>query len=346
MIPLWQPISILVIAALLTYVGDRWLLGWLKKEAMTAQIRKDGPESHQAKAKTPALGGAMFPLSWLGGLLVGVVYLRLGDPQWLASPEQRLTLAVLLFIPTGSFLLGFADDWLKVAKKSSEGLKARYRFPVQLLLGLILGFAANTLAGAEVRHFLPIPGVAWALLPSMALIAWITFYFAGTLNAVNFTDGLDTLLAGTGMMALVIVGMVSYGWMARWIVADPLLGHAAFAAAGALLGFYPLNRHPAQLFMGDGGAYFIGAVMATITALQGSTFCFLVIGAVFYIELLSVILQVATFRLTKGKRRLFPMAPIHHAFEVKQWKEQDVVSLFWGAGLIAGLLGLWLIREI
>ncbi|MCG3151578.1 MAG: Phospho-N-acetylmuramoyl-pentapeptide-transferase [bacterium] len=337
---------ILLAAAIVTWLTDGWLLQWLTRQQVRAQIRTDGPATHQAKAKTPALGGAVFPLGWLAGLLVGVGFLLAEDRTYFSATPHRITLALLLLVNTAAFGIGFADDWLKVAQKSSTGLKARFRLPLQLLAGLLLGWVASMLAGDAVRHFLPIPGLQWALLPSMALVGWLTLYFAGTLNAVNFTDGLDTLLAGTGTIALLIVGILSYGWVARWVPMDPLLGHAAFAGAGVLLGFYPHNRHPAKLFMGDGGAYFIGGLLASITALQGTSFCFLVIGAVFYLELLSVILQVSVFRLTKGQRRLFPMAPLHHALEVKGWKEQDVVSLFWGISLGAGLLGWWIVRTL
>ncbi|MEO7994422.1 MAG: phospho-N-acetylmuramoyl-pentapeptide-transferase [bacterium] len=343
--PFWHPLVVLVLAATGSWALDRWLLDWLKQQQIRSSIRKDGPATHQAKAKTPALGGIAFPPAFLLATVVGIVLSKQAGLVDLASPRTHLAIALLLFITTIAFLTGFADDYLKVIKKSSEGLQARYRFPIQLLLGILLGWAMTLPGWGEYGQRVPWFGVDPVLLPSVLLIVWTTLFFAGTVNAVNFTDGLDTLLAGTGFTALLVLAGLSYGWFGTWVTPEPWLGHAALAGAGTLLGFYPHNRHPATLFMGDGGAYFLGALMATIAVLQGTPFLFLWIGLVFYIEVGSVILQVASFRLSKGKRRLFPMAPIHHAFEVKGWPEERVVSLFWFVGLAAAVLGIWLGRQ-
>lgn len=341
---LWQPLLVFAIAAAVTWLLDRVLLDWFRRQQITASIRSDGPATHQAKAKTPALGGAAFPPGFLAGLIAGAVMLSANRQLELGSPERRGILAVLLLVVIGMFFLGFADDYLKVIRKSSTGLKARYRLPVQLMLGLLIGWVAVRLQ--PFPHPVPLPGLDIALLPSMLLIGWSTLFFAGTVNAVNFTDGLDTLLAGTGMIALIVLGGLCYGWFTQWVPLDPLLGHAAFAGAGALAGFYPHNRHPAKLFMGDGGAYFIGALFAALLVLQGLTFVGLLLGGVFYLELLSVMGQVAVFRASGGKRRLLPMAPLHHAFEVKGWPEERVVALFWGMGLASAVLAIIAARSV
>ncbi|HYE77278.1 MAG TPA: phospho-N-acetylmuramoyl-pentapeptide-transferase [bacterium] len=343
--PPWHPPVVFAVAALVTYGLDLWLLQWFRDQRVGSAIRKQGPETHQAKAKTPALGGAAFPVAYLLAMLVAVALLAGQGVLDLRSPGPLVGLALLLFLPTASFLIGFADDYAKVTKKSSEGLKARYKFPLQLLLGAILAYAVLRTYGNAYGMVLPFPDMA--LRMSLLLLLFVVLYFSGTINAVNFTDGLDGLLAGTGTVALLVVAGLGYGWFpGQPAPIDPLVGHAALAGAGTLAGFYPLNRHPAKLFMGDGGAYFIGGLMATVTVLQGTPFLFLIIGAVFYLEILSVMLQVAVFRATKGKRRLFPMTPLHHSFEVKGWPEERVVALFWFAGLLFAVLGIGLGRAL
>ena len=345
--PLWEPLVVVLVAALATYGLDRWLLDWFLKQKIQSSIRKDGPATHQSKAKTPALGGAAFPLGFFLALLVIAPWLGKDGDLDLHDPRQLVTIALLAFIVAMSFLLGFADDYLKVIRKSSEGLKARYRFPVQLLLGLLLGYAVSKTVGASYMQFLPIPHhEPMGLKASWLLVLWTMLFFSATLNGVNFTDGLDTLLAGTALPALVVLAGLSYGWFGEAVQPNILLGHAALAGAGTLLGFYPLNRHPAKLFMGDGGAYFLAALMATIAVLQGSVFLFFLIGLVFFLELVSVMIQVTVFRLTGGRRRVFPMAPLHHSFEVKGWPEERVVSLFWGIALLSAILSIALARSL
>lgn len=342
--PAWHPIAIFLLAAATTYGIDRWLLDWFRQRKIKSSIRTQGPETHQVKASTPAMGGAAFPIGYLLALILATMLVLRTGMMDLREPRQLVALALLLFLPTASFLIGFLDDYSKVSKKSSEGLKARYKLPLQLLLGGILAYAIHRAYGTAYSQVLPFPDAA--LMMSTVLLLFTTLYFSATINAVNFTDGLDGLLAGTGIVALIVVAGMSYKWFGGPAPGDPLIGHAALAGAGVLAGFYPLNRHPAQLFMGDGGAYFIGALLATVTVLQGTPFLFLLIGAVFYLELLSVMLQVTVFKLTKGKKRLFPMTPLHHSFEVKGWPEEQVVSTFWFAALVFGVLGILLARAL
>lgn len=274
-------------------------------------IREEGPQSHQAKSGTPTMGGIMIILSLVLSTMI------------FAGWTKELILAV--FIILGHFALGFMDDYLKVVRKQNLGLKARQKMLGQIVIAALVA----VFGGLPTDLWIPFVGsvdLGWFFY------AFLIFILVGTTNAVNLTDGLDGLAAGT-VAAAAGCYMLVCAAMGKSDLAV-MLG----ATVGACLGFLKFNYHPAKIFMGDTGSLALGGVMAAAGILTHTEFLLAVIGFIFLCETLSVIIQVISFQTT-GKR-VFLMSPVHHHFELKGWSEVKVVWVFWSVGLIMGLLGL------
>jgi len=239
----------------------------------------------------------------------------------------------LLFVALAFGLIGFFDDYIKIRRKRNLGLTARQKLVGQLVVAALLFLVVARIAGTDVA--IPFFNVTWHM--SFLYLPFLLLLVVGTTNAVNLTDGLDGLAAGTSAIAFATFAVLSL-WTSHYDV-------AIFCAAmvGALLGFLVFNAHPAKLFMGDTGALAIGGALAGVAVLTKTEGWLVIVGGVFVLEALSVMLQVFSFR-TFGKR-IFKMSPLHHHYELLGWSEWRVVGTFWAAGLLLSAVVLALFRN-
>ena len=315
-------------SALAVLVLTPLLIPLLRELKFGQTIRDDGPKGHLKKAGTPTMGGIIFlPAAILSLLLWGN-----------GSPASWLIICSF----AGYALIGLYDDLLKVAFHRSLGLKARGKLLLQFVAAFIIIYVSVRVLGRGTEIIFPVTGwtidLGWAYYPLMAV------FFVGMVNAVNLTDGLDGLASGVSF--LVFMGMALIGLSA--LNNPPVIGLdytdvyiAAAAIAGACLGFLFFNRYPAKVFMGDTGALALGGALMILTILTKTEIVLIVLGGIYLVEALSVILQVSSFRFM-GKR-LFLMAPLHHHFEMKGWKETKVVAVFWSVTIFLVALALLLI---
>ena len=322
-----------------------WVIRRLREFQIGQQIRQDGPQAHQSKAGTPTMGGLLIIFSIL------VPTLLWGDLK-----------NIYVWIAMGSLLLfglvGFLDDYLKVIRKQSQGLRGNQKILLQLIVSAAIavtlvvlsqyGLYSTRLSVPFFKNFTPeLTGVIFGVATFVPLILFTLLVLIATSNAVNLSDGLDGLAAGLTLIAASALSVLTY-----------ITGHAQFAEyldliknpyaaeltifcgamVGATLGFLWHNAYPAQIFMGDVGSISLGGAIGTVAVLIKQELLLLFIGGIFVVEALSVILQVASFKLT-GKR-LLRMAPIHHHFELMGWKEPKVVIRFWILGLVVALFSL------
>jgi len=327
--PSYQVFMAVVLALVATGALFPFWIRLLKFRGIGQQVRADGPQGHLVKQGTPTMGGVLILL------VVAGVYVFLGD-------FGRLSLlAVAAMAACG--LLGFIDDWAKVVHERSLGLTPRLKIAGQAFVALSFGLLAVNWGGVSTVVDLPLTGVSLDLGSVSSLVAvgdaglvvpWlylglVFFMIAGFSNAVNLTDGLDGLAAGT-----VTIVMLAYAGIA--FRQDRLeVALLAAAIAGACMGFLWYNAYPADIFMGDTGSLGLGAAIAAFGIITKTELLLVLIGGIYLAETLSVILQVASFKLTG--RRIFLMAPLHHHFEMKGWSETKVMLRFWiVTGILAG----------
>lgn len=291
----------------------------LRRLKFGQEIRTDGPQSHLKKKGTPTMGGIIIMLALF------ISFLKFSD--------KSLAFWVLLTASLGFGLVGFLDDYIKIALKRSLGLTARQKLAGQLLFSIIVCVLLYVMDHSTA---LLVPGTSWELDLGWFYYGLVIIILFGTSNSVNFTDGVDGLLAGTSALAF-----GAYALIAMQLFEQE---SAIFSAAmiGAVLGFLVFNKHPAKVFMGDTGSLGIGGGLAAVAILTKSELLLILIGGVFVIEMLSVIIQVGSFKL-RGKR-VFKMSPIHHHFELSGWSEWRVVTAFWFVGLVLAAVGLLLHR--
>jgi phospho-N-acetylmuramoyl-pentapeptide-transferase len=312
------------------------LIRWLIKHNIGQQIREDGPQVHIAKAGTPTMGGigivAAVVIGYLAAHAVpGVTFSRSG--------------ALVLLALVGAGLIGFADDWIKVRHRRSLGLNKRAKLGAQIGLGVLFSLLAVYWAHASTTLSFTRYDSIGLHMGTAVWVVWATVIIVAAANAVNLTDGLDGLAAGSSTFCfacLAIIGYWQYRHLAIYHVPDALdLALAAVALAGACLGFLWWNAAPAKIFMGDTGSLSIGAALAALCLLMNLDLLLVVIGGLFVIITLSVVIQIISFRVFH--RRVFLMAPLHHHFELKGWPETTVIVRFWIlAGLFAALgLGIF-----
>lgn len=288
----------------------------LRRMKFGQSIRQEGPARHYAKAGTPTMGGVII----LAGLLVSsIVFAGNQAEVWLA-----------LFVTLGHGLIGFIDDFIKVVLKRSLGLKARQKLLGQIIMAVALAYIATTYFGRGTDLWLPLVGINVDFGPLYYVLIFLVL--VGTTNAVNLTDGLDGLAAGTTTVAATAYAVIAMAF------AKPHLALFCVALAGATLGFLRYNIHPAKVFMGDTGSLALGGALAAVAVLTKTELLLVLVGGIFVLEALSVIIQVISFKST-GKR-VFKMSPIHHHFELSGWSETKVVTVFWLAGCIFAVLAL------
>ncbi|MBS4030021.1 MAG: phospho-N-acetylmuramoyl-pentapeptide-transferase [Clostridiales bacterium] len=279
------------------------------------QIREEGPRRHLKKAGTPTMGGVIFLLAVLPVILI------------MAPRTTQLYLVILLTIGNG--FIGFADDFLKVALKRSLGLKARSKILGQVIIVIIFFLIWRNL-GFNTAVNIPLTGYSLEL--GIYYLPFLLFFVIGTTNAVNLTDGIDGLAAGTAILALLAYLLIA--------VMQGTTELAQFSAAmiGGTFAFLIFNLHPARVFMGDVGSLSLGGALAALAILTKTELLLVIIGGVFVLETLSVIIQVIIFQLT-GKR-VFRMSPLHHHYELGGHSEWRVVTGFWAIGFLFAVIGL------
>ncbi|HEY8341130.1 MAG TPA: phospho-N-acetylmuramoyl-pentapeptide-transferase [Egibacteraceae bacterium] len=323
------------VSLLLSLVGTPLVIRFFRERGYGQLIREDGPQAHLAKRGTPTMGGTAMIIAGLIGYFTATLTL---GPR--LSPGGLLVMGTF----TGMGAVGFLDDYIKIRHNRSLGLTKTAKFVGQALVAV--GFAIGAQYVAETSTALSYIGTT-AIDFGSFFVVWCFFLLSGFSNAVNLTDGLDGLAAGTS--ALVFAG---YTVIAFWIFRHPgdysveaalhadAIAIAAAAAMGAALGFLWWNAPPAKIFMGDTGSLAIGGSLAALAVLTETQLLLVILGGLFVVETASVILQVASFRLTG--RRLFKMAPLHHHFELSGWQETTVIVRFWIVGGLAVAFGLGL----
>jgi phospho-N-acetylmuramoyl-pentapeptide-transferase len=304
------------VAFVLTVLVGRPYIKYLRDHSIGKQIRMEGPEGHLYKTGTPTMGGIMFTSS--------VIALTL-----LFNLAGRMSMVLPLCVLIGTATLGGIDDRLNLVGGKRTGLTGRFKMAWLLLFAtataLVLYFPL------ELRSIY-IPALGKYDI-GLIYIPIAIFVFAGSANAVNLTDGLDSLAGGTAAVAFVAYGIIAFLQGQIQVVTF------CFMMAGAVLGFLWYNAHPAQVFMGDTGSLAIGASLATAAFMTGQWLLLPIVGIVFMAETFSVMLQVAYFKWTGGKR-IFRMTPLHHHFELIGWSETQVTLRFWLVGMMAGLVGV------
>jgi phospho-N-acetylmuramoyl-pentapeptide-transferase len=326
----------LATSLIICFVFGPRIIRWLKKKQGEGQpIRTDGPETHLKKKGTPTMGGLMILISVIVSTLLWVDLTNLYT--W-----------IVLFVTTGFGLVGFADDYQKLTRRSHHGVPGKVRLAIQIVISLAAVIAIVGLAPHDQATTLAFPFVKeFTLQLGWAFVAFAIFVIVGASNAVNLTDGLDGLAAMPVMIVALCFGMISY-LVGNLVFANYLqihhvpgageLGVFCGALVGACLGFLWFNAPPAQVFMGDTGSLSLGSSLGTIAVIIKHELVLAIIGGLFVMETVSVIVQVASFKLT-GKR-IFKMAPLHHHFEKLGWKEPTIVIRFWIIAAILCLLGL------
>jgi phospho-N-acetylmuramoyl-pentapeptide-transferase len=315
-----------VMAMVLVLVIGPAFIRWLRMNEFGQRIREEGPQAHKTKEGTPTMGGVLI---WFAVLV-----------SFIAFSRFSVASLTVLVAALGNALIGFADDWIKIVRRRSLGLSARYKLLLQLLLSLLVGFIALHYVGLDTR--VDVPFSEWRLeLGTVGFYALIFLTMAGFSNAVNLTDGLDGLAAGTS--AIVLVALAGIAFVIGRNANDPGITDlmvVAGCAGGACLGFLWYNTFPADVFMGDTGSLGLGGAVAGLAVLTRTEFVLLIIGGLFVIEAASVVAQVVAFKLFH--RRVLLMAPLHHHFELKAWSETKIIVRFWiiaaifaGAGFAA-----------
>ncbi len=332
------------LSLLFTLIGTRFAIRVLASRGYGQLIRDDGPTTHHTKRGTPTMGGLVIVIASV--LAYFLATLITGN-----TPSASALLLLFLFVGLGT--VGFLDDYIKISRQRSLGLRSGAKMVGQAVVAIAFSVLALTPWLEDERGQTP-AGHAISFirdpreftLPVVVLVVFICLLIAGGSNAVNLTDGLDGLAAGASVMTFGAYTIVNIWQNNQWCgrlssagpkcyeVRDPLdLAVVAAAITGACFGFLWWNASPAKIFMGDTGSLALGGALAGFAVLTRTEFLLALLGGLFVIQTLSVILQVGYFKATKGKR-LFRMAPLHHHFEMLGWEEITVVIRFW---LIAGI---------
>jgi phospho-N-acetylmuramoyl-pentapeptide-transferase len=323
-----------VTALLICLLMGRWFIQKLQNLQIDQQIREDGPQSHLAKKGTPTMGGVL--------IIFAVVISTITWSNWSVG---YVWLALLVTVGFG--LIGFIDDYWKLAGKSSKGVSGKTRLAAEIAIALFVGIILYFKPGFNAQVTIPffktvLPDLGWGY------ILLCIFIIVGAANAVNLTDGLDGLATGPAVVCFATYLLFAYfagNVKAAHYLQVPYVPGAGelsvFCGAliGAGLGFLWFNAYPAEIFMGDVGSLSMGGALGTVAVMTKQEILLAIVGGVFVMETFSVIFQVGYFKLTGGKR-IFRMAPIHHHFELKGWPESKVIVRFWIISILLGLLAI------
>ncbi len=295
-------------------------IDFLRARRLGQNIREEGPEGHKVKAGTPTMGGLIIVLAF------AVPFLFLSDRDWVSMGVFGATALCAL--------LGFVDDYTKIVKRRSLGLRGRTKMIALLLISVGLWWVATQ--KAHMPESISLRPFHAHLYVGPAFIIFIYLVFAGTTNAVNLTDGLDGLAAGCAATALLAYMGITFVAGHR----DHNLELAAGCLCGACIGFLWFNSFPASVFMGDTGSLALGGAIAALAVMTNTEILLIVIGGIFVIEALSVLIQVFSFKV--WRKRVFKMAPIHHHFELEAWSETKIMLRFWIVAAACGAIGFTL----
>jgi len=330
------------LALLGTLLGTRLAIKVLVKRGYGQLIRDDGPTSHHTKRGTPTMGGLV---------IIAAVLAAYFGSHLLTWTVPSASAVLVLFLFTGLGAVGFLDDFIKIRKQRSLGLRSKAKIAGQSIIAI--AFALLSLQFPDERGITPashaisfLRDIDFLRLNVVLVIVWVMFLIAAASNGVNLTDGLDGLAAGCCVMifgAYTLVNIWQYNQSCAYTasagpkcyeVRDPYdLAVVAIALAGACFGFLWWNAEPAKIFMGDTGSLSLGGALAGLAIFTRTELLLVILGGLLVIEVMSVIMQVAFFKVTKG-RRIFKMSPLHHHFELLGWAQVTIVMRFW---IIAGL---------
>jgi phospho-N-acetylmuramoyl-pentapeptide-transferase len=309
-------------------VGTPVLIRWLRAQGIGQPIREDGPQGHFTKTGTPTMGGIII----VGGAVLGYLVAHLQDGTIFTWAGMLTVMAI-----TGAGFVGLLDDWIKVTRARNLGLTKRTKFAGLLVVAGLFAVLAIRQADISTELSFTRIGSTGIDLGPVLWTVWAILLILGTTNAVNLTDGLDGLAAGSSTFsfsAFVVIAFWAFRHPEVYTYPQPLdLALVAGAMMGASAGFLWWNAAPARIFMGDTGSLAIGAGLAALALTTNTQLLLPIIGGLFVVETLSVIVQVGAFRLFQ--RRVFRMAPIHHHFELLGWPETTVIIRFW---ILAGML--------
>ena len=305
------------LACFLAFLGGFPLIRLLRHLKVGKQIRTEGPESHQVKTGTPTMGGI---------LIWGSVFITTG----LFNIVNNASISVPLLTTAITGAIGTLDDYLGLTQGGSGGLSARAKFGALTAVGLAASIAIYSVLGYD---YVYVPTLAAPIHLGLLYIPLATLAIVGTANAVNLTDGLDSLAGVCAAVAFTCYGIIAH------LQGQLPLTTFCLTVVGALLAFLWFNAHPASLFMGDAGSLSLGGALATVALMTGHLLLLPLIGFVFVAEAASVILQVGYFKLSGG-RRLFLMSPLHHHFEHLGWSETQVAQRFWLVSMLTGMVGI------
>ncbi len=337
-----------IASLVVSILGTPLAIRLLRRRGMGQEIRVDGPQTHLVKQGTPTMGGAVIVISTVLGYVAAQVYLMMQPGR---GPSATGLLLLYLFVGLG--VVGFLDDFIKIHKKRSLGLNKTAKLVGQLVIGLsfavlALQFERDGLAPASTSLSF-VRDISELTLGAGLFVVFTYLFTAGFSNAVNFTDGLDGLAAGSSVMvfgAYVVISFWQFGHLCAresisgcYEIRDPLdVTLVAAAALGACFGFLWWNAIPARIIMGDTGSLALGGLMAGMAVFTKTELLLFVLGGLFVVEVMSSVIQVAFFKASRrfggAPKRVFRMAPIHHHFELLGWTEMTVVVRFW---IITGL---------
>lgn len=321
-------ITAFVLAFLFSTAFGKYYIPWLRRQKAGQEIKSNGPTWHMSKSGTPTMGGVMF----IGA--VAFVCLTVGFDGMLHG--NFVHIFVLMFaLVFGA--IGFLDDWEKLKKKQNLGLTAKMKFLLQLAAALVFVLLMREIGFVRSDLYVPFFNVTLHM-PEWLYFVFASFVIVGTVNAVNITDGVDGLAAGTSIPVFLFFVVVSILWGENFLE----LGIFASGMIGGLMGFLVYNFNPAKCFMGDTGSLFLGGAVAALAFAYDMPLILVTLGIIYILETLSDIIQVTYFKITHGKR-IFRMAPLHHHLEMggwtgKKWKERELFVLFTGISLVFAII--------
>lgn len=304
----------------ITVAGMPFIIGYFRMKKQGQEIRDEGPKWHNSKAGTPTMGG----LGFLAAAVITAIWFSLWTHQMTTS------LMILVFVLLLYGIIGFLDDFIKLAKKQNEGLTSSQKFIAQVVVAIIFYVIYRMEGYPNTLNFFGIE------LPLNIIYGlFVIFWLVGFSNAVNLTDGIDGLVSGLGTISFATYGIIAWNQQQYEVLIICL------AVMGGLVGFFPYNKKPAKIFMGDVGSLALGGLLAAVSIILHQEWTLLLVGLVYIFETASVIIQVTSFKMT-GKR-VFKMSPLHHHFEMSGWSEWKVDTVFWAIGLIASIIVLLIV---
>ena len=299
---------VFIISLFVSAIGTKLLIPYLRHKQFGQFIREEGPQAHKKKAGTPTMGGVMIVFGIIVGLVTGMICNR--------NVTADTTAIILPMLAFG--IIGFLDDFEKIAKKNNLGLTPKQKIMLQILFSLGIGLYM-IFGGSGTEVFIPFVKIYVNF--GVLFMPFVIITEVAMSNGVNLSDGLDGLASSVTLVVAILFALVGY------VHGNDILMISGVAIAGSLIGFLVFNKYPARIFMGDTGSMALGGVLSAIAIVSKTEFLLPIAGIIYVVESLSVIIQVTYFRKTGGKR-FFRMAPIHHHFELGGMKEYNVVKMF------------------